>query len=69
MERRKEMSLEEKVLQTAKEIIVKFIEVGRVSPTTFAENFKDVYSAVRAAVLAHRDEDTEENPGDVKKKK
>jgi len=45
------ISLEEKILQAAKEITVKFIEVGRVSPTTFAETFQSIYNAVRFAVL------------------
>ena len=33
---------EEVLLKAAKEIVVKFIEVGRVSPTSFAETFKMV---------------------------
>ena len=43
-------SLDEQILRTAKEIIVKFIEVGRVSPTTFDESFKNVYTTVLQAV-------------------
>ena len=31
---------EELLMKVAKEIVVKFIEVGRVSPTSFAETFK-----------------------------
>jgi hypothetical protein len=30
------------LLKAAKEIVVKFIEVGRVSPASFAETFKMV---------------------------
>jgi hypothetical protein len=33
-------------LQVAKEIVVKFIESGRVSPTNFAETFPAVYQVV-----------------------
>ncbi len=33
---------EELLLKAAKEIVVKFIEVGRVSPASFAETFKMV---------------------------
>ena len=33
---------EELLLKAAKEIVVKFIEVGRVSPGSFAETFKMV---------------------------
>jgi len=32
-------SLEKQALQVAKEIVVKFIEVGRISPANFAEHF------------------------------
>jgi hypothetical protein len=33
---------EELLLKVAKEIVVKFIEVGRVSPSSFAETFRMV---------------------------
>ena len=36
-------SIDEQVLRAAKEIVVKFIEGGRVSPTGFSEIFKDIY--------------------------
>ena len=39
-------SLEEQILRTAKEIIVKFIETGRVSPSGFPESFKMIYKAI-----------------------
>ena len=38
------------VLRTAKEIVIKFIEAGKVSPTTFEKSFKDVFEVVRACV-------------------
>lgn len=44
------MAIEEKILNVSKEIVVKFIEVGRVSPASFPETFKDVYRAVKEAV-------------------
>lgn len=47
-------SLDEQILRTAKEIVVKFIEVGRVSPTTFDEAFKSIYDTVFAAVYDKR---------------
>lgn len=34
-------------LQTAKEITVKFIEIGRISPSNFTEVFPTVYESVR----------------------
>ncbi|MDP2862105.1 MAG: hypothetical protein Q8N95_04855 [Desulfobacterales bacterium] len=42
--------MDEHILKTAKEITVKFIETGRVSPTGFNETFKSIYKAVEEAV-------------------
>ena len=44
-------TLDEQVLKIAKEIVAKFIEVGRVSPTSFDETFKGVYRSIKEAVL------------------
>jgi hypothetical protein len=41
---------EEAVLKVAKEIVVKFIEVGRLTPTTFPETFKMVIDTVRQSL-------------------
>ncbi|MDH5297555.1 MAG: hypothetical protein OEV91_00865, partial [Desulfobulbaceae bacterium] len=41
---------DEAILKVAKEVVVKFIEVGRLSPANFNEIFQDVYRAVRDAV-------------------
>ena len=38
---------EELLMKVAKEIVVKFIEVGRVSPTSFGETYKTVMTALR----------------------
>jgi predicted transcriptional regulator len=43
-------SIDEQILRAAKEIVVKFIETGRISPTTFPETFKSVYAAVNGTV-------------------
>lgn len=43
-------SLEEQILRTAKEIVVKFIEGGRISPAGFNETFRNIYSAVNDTV-------------------
>ncbi len=43
-------STDEQVLRAAKEIVVKFIEMGRVSPTSFDESFKQIYSTIETAV-------------------
>lgn len=43
-------SIDEQILRTAKEIIVKFIETGRVSPAGFHEAFHSVYKTVNTTV-------------------
>jgi hypothetical protein len=43
-------STQEQVLRASKEIAVKFIEVGRLSPSNFAETFKTIYDAIDATV-------------------
>ena len=54
-------SIAEQVLRTSKEIVVKFIETGRVSPAAFPETFKTIYEAVAKTVAADR----ESNPSDA----
>jgi hypothetical protein len=49
----KKGSFEEQVLRTSKEIVVKFIETGRVSPTGFPDTFKLIYEAVHRTAKAH----------------
>lgn len=41
---------DEAVLKVAKEIVVKFIEVGRLSPANFSETFREVHRTVRDTV-------------------
>lgn len=41
---------EDAVLRTTKEIIIKFIEAGKVSPTSFEKSFKDVFEVVRGCL-------------------
>lgn len=43
-------TVDEQILRATKEIIVKFIEVGRISPTSFGDSFKDVYKAIDETV-------------------
>lgn len=47
---------EELILKASKEIVVKFIETGRVFPSSFEENYKLVSRVVREAI-----QDDEEN--------
>lgn len=38
------------ILKVAKEVAVKFIEVGRLTPSNFDETFKNIYKSVRDSV-------------------
>lgn len=56
---------DEQILRAAKEIAVKFIETGRISPTTFPENFRTIYLAIEEMVCGpvrdlEEEEDVEE---------
>jgi len=64
-------SLDEQVLRTAKEIVVKFIEIGRVSPTGFEETFTSIHRTVHSSVreLAKEPLAAPEPAGGGKKKK
>jgi hypothetical protein len=53
-------SIDEQVLRAAKEIVVKFIETGRVSPAGFQDTFRSVYNTVEDAVKGSA---ADENPG------
>lgn len=44
-------SIDDQIIRTTKEIVVKFIEVGRVSPTNFHDIFKKIYSTVKTSVM------------------
>ena len=44
---------DENILRVTKEIIVKFIEMGRLSPSNIHESFKDIYSTVNETVKTH----------------
>lgn len=46
-------SIDEQILRAAKEIIVKFVEMGRLSPSNVHEAFKDVYATVDETVKKH----------------
>lgn len=43
-------SIDEQILKAAKEIVVKFIENGRLSPTAFNDTFKKIYRTVEETV-------------------
>lgn len=44
------MGTDDGILKAAKEITIKFIEVGRLSPTAFGDTFKSIYTSIREAV-------------------
>ena len=50
--------VDEQILRVTKEIVVKFIEAGRISPTSIHEVFKNVYKTVQETVTGP-DEDPE----------
>jgi len=43
-------SIDENILKAAKEIVVKFIECGRLSPSAFPEAFQNIYRTVEDTV-------------------
>lgn len=53
--------IDKHVLQVAKEVVIKFIEVGRISPTNFGEHFDTIYNAVLDTVYGPDGVDEEED--------
>ena len=47
---------DELALRVSKEIVIKFIEVGRLSLNNFDEVFKQIYDTVRGALLGTLDD-------------
>jgi len=50
----------EMVLKMTKEIIIKFIETGRISPSSFNETFHTVYEAINETLKDKTKKDTKE---------
>ncbi|MGV8073913.1 MAG: hypothetical protein AB2L11_05085 [Syntrophobacteraceae bacterium] len=42
---------DEKILRLTKEIVIKFIEVGRVSPIDFEQQFKKVFWTLKSTIV------------------
>jgi predicted transcriptional regulator len=55
---------DEQILKASEEIVVKFIETGRVSPASFPEVFKNIYKAIEETV-----KDLKSESGEQKKEK
>ena len=49
------MVSDEAIFKVSKEIIVKFIEVGRLTPANFDDTFKRVYQSIRETVRSGED--------------
>jgi len=45
--------IQDKALQVAKEIVVKFVETGRISPSNFASYFSQIYLEVLRTITEH----------------
>lgn len=61
-------NIDDQILRATKEIVVKFIEAGRVSPSGFHETFKDIYHTVeRTTRDSIRNSRQEEQPEAVSK--
>lgn len=41
---------EEVIIKVAKEVAIKFIEVGRLTPGNFNETFKDLYTGIKTTL-------------------
>lgn len=48
---------EKQALQVAKEITVKFIEIGRISPGNFPEIFSSIYNEVLRTIRGGREDE------------
>ena len=52
---------DELIVKTAKEIIVKFIEIRTVTPQNFDDHFQKIYSAVERTVRKNKDDGSSSN--------
>jgi hypothetical protein len=53
-------SMDEQILKATKEIVVKFIETGRISPTGFHETFTSIYKTIEQTAKGIVPEDDDE---------
>jgi hypothetical protein len=52
--------MDEHILKTTKEIVVKFIETGRISPSGFSESFMSIYRTIDETVKGSTDKTRKE---------
>ncbi len=59
-------SVDEQILRAAKEIAVKFIEMGRLSPNAFPDFFREIYKAIEETVKgrAAAEDDAPQGPAE-----
>ncbi len=66
-------NIDEQILRATKEIVVKFIESGRISPSGFHETFKDIYHTVekttKGSIRKSREEELAEQESEEKSEK
>ena len=55
-------STDEQILRATKEIVVKFIELGRLSPASVHESFRDVYATVNETVKKYTEPSSDDTP-------
>jgi len=46
---------EEKILKVAKEVVIKFIETGRISPSGFSKYFEEIYRSIKDTIKEGRE--------------
>ncbi|MDZ7758857.1 MAG: hypothetical protein U5L00_01180 [Desulfovermiculus sp.] len=54
--------LQKQALQVTKEIIVKFIEVGRISPNNFQQFFAPIYQEVLRTIESSSPDQSQDEP-------
>jgi len=57
-------SIDEQILRATKEIVVKFIEGGRISPNGFHDMFKTIYRTIEDTVKGTTEVEEQENRKD-----
>ncbi len=56
---------DEKILKMAKEVLVKFIELGRVSPSNFDEHFRSVFWTIKNTAVNARLPEMDMSPSEA----
>lgn len=62
-------NIDEQILRATKEIVVKFIENGRISPSGFHETFESIYKTVEKTAKASVKPPPAEEPTEKKESK